>query len=282
MEGVAAFIDGSSYSASVCDHAAWAAGRLAAPVQLVHALGRTERASPLADLSGNLRMGARRSLTERLARHDHARAALAAERGRALLDDGTARMRSSAELAVDSRLHAGDPVGALEAMRAAPRLCLVGKRGEDASGAMRHLGSNLERLLRSSASPVMAVCRLYRPIESFLIGVDGGPAAERAVTAVCASPLLRGAAAHVLAAGGDPVRLAAAAAAERLQAAGFAVQSHAVDGPPEDAIAAAVRARDVGLLILGKSGHSRLRRLVVGSTTLELMRRCSVPVLIFP
>lgn len=280
MEGVAAFIDGSSYAASVCDHAAWAASRLGAPVQLVHALGRSKRAGTLADLSGNLRIGARRALMDRLAHHDREAAQLAAERGRALLDDAAERMRGVADIAIDSRLHEGDPVAALEEMRAAPRICLVGKRGEDASGAMRHLGSNLERLLRSSASPVMTVCRLFRPIESFLIGVDGGPSAERAVSAVCASPLLRGAAAHVLAAGGDPARLAAAA--DRLQAAGFAVRAEAVDGPPEDAIARAVRTHDIGLLILGKSGHSRLRQLVVGSTSLELMRRCSVPVLIFP
>ena len=64
METIAAFIDGSKYAASVCDHAAWAAQRRGSPVVLVHALGRTDSSSAPADLSGNLRLGARRSLLE--------------------------------------------------------------------------------------------------------------------------------------------------------------------------------------------------------------------------
>ena len=42
MNSIAAFIDGSAYAASVCDHAAWAAQRMGAPVVLVHALGRPD------------------------------------------------------------------------------------------------------------------------------------------------------------------------------------------------------------------------------------------------
>ena len=60
------------------------------------------------------------------------------------------------------------------------------------------------------------------------------------------------------------------------------MHEHAIDGPPEDVIAAAVRDHDIGLLVLGKSGNSRLRQLFIGSTTLELMRSCPVPVLVFP
>ncbi|MFN6977813.1 MAG: universal stress protein [Gemmobacter sp.] len=47
-------------------------------------------------------------------------------------------------------------------------------------------------------------------------------------------------------------------------------------------MASAVRTREIGLLVLGKSGHSRLRQMFIGSTTLELLRNCQVPVLIVP
>lgn len=280
METIAAFIDGSTYAASVCDHAAWAAARPAAPVVLVHALGRPDSSSAPADLSGNLRLGARRALLEKLAKHDEERAALAVERGRALLDDAKARMIAAADIEVTTRLRRGDPAEAYAEMLDTTRLTLIGKRGEDASGAMAHLGSNLERLVRASTRPVMVVSRAFRPIERFLIAFDGGPSATRAVERVCDSPLLRDAEAHILTAGGDPARLTAAA--DRLRAAGFPVHTHRAEGTPEDAIARAVRDHAIGLLVLGKSGHSRLRQLFIGSTTLDLMRSCQVPVLIFP
>lgn len=280
METIAAFIDGSKYAASVCDHAAWAALRRGSPVILVHALGRTESSSAPADLSGNLRLGARRSLLEKLAQHDQERAALAVERGRAILDDGRARMIAAADIEVTTRLRRGDPVEALEEMMETTRFAVIGKRGEDASGEMIHLGSNLERLVRASTRPVMVVSRAFRPVERFLIAFDGGPSATRAVERVCESPLLKDAEAHILTASADARKLAAAAA--QLRGAGYTVHEHAIDGAPEDVIAAAVRDHDIGLLVLGKSGNSRLRQLFIGSTTLELMRSCPVPVLVFP
>ena len=51
---IVAFIDGSVYAQSVCDHAAWAATRLAGPVEVVHVLGRRDMASAPVDLSGSL------------------------------------------------------------------------------------------------------------------------------------------------------------------------------------------------------------------------------------
>jgi nucleotide-binding universal stress UspA family protein len=145
---------------------------------------------------------------------------------------------------------------------------------------MQHLGSNLERLLRSSTRPVTVVNRAFRPIERFLVAFDGGPAATRALERVCESPLLKGVEAHVLTAGGDAGRLAAAA--DQLRAAGFAVTEHLADGPPEAAVTAAVQEHDIGMLVLGKSGHSRLRQLFIGSTTMALMQACPIPAAIFP
>jgi nucleotide-binding universal stress UspA family protein len=84
----------------------------------------------------------------------------------------------------------------------------------------------------------------------------------------------------VLTAGRDPGKIAAAA--ENLRAAGSTVHEHRRDGAPEETIAAAVQAHDIGMLVLGKSGHSRLRQLFIGSTTMALMRSCRVPVVVFP
>jgi nucleotide-binding universal stress UspA family protein len=49
-----ALVDGSTYSKSVCDHAAWAAARMDAEVDLLHVLDRQPGAGK-SDLSGSLR-----------------------------------------------------------------------------------------------------------------------------------------------------------------------------------------------------------------------------------
>jgi len=66
---IVALVDGSLYSASVCDHAAWIASRTGAPVELMHVLGRREAADSH-DHSGAIALGARTALLEELAALD--------------------------------------------------------------------------------------------------------------------------------------------------------------------------------------------------------------------
>ena len=80
MEKIIALVDGSIYSASVCDHAAWIAQRTGAPVELVHVLGRREAADKH-DLSGAIALGARTQLMQELAELDAPRAQLVGHRG---------------------------------------------------------------------------------------------------------------------------------------------------------------------------------------------------------
>ena len=52
MSKLVALVDGSVYSQSVCDHAAWIARRTGHAVDLLHVLGRRQTASAPANLSG--------------------------------------------------------------------------------------------------------------------------------------------------------------------------------------------------------------------------------------
>ena len=53
------------------------------------------------------------------------------------------------------------------------------------------------------------------------------------------------------------------------------------EGQPEKEIADRAEAHDFDLLVMGAYGHSRIRSLLIGSTTTEMIRACKVPVLLF-
>ena len=52
-------------------------------------------------------------------------------------------------------------------------------------------------------------------------------------------------------------------------------------GQPEIVIANSVETGGFDLLFMGAYGHSRIRGLIVGSTTTEMVRSCLVPVVLF-
>lgn len=177
---LAAFVDGSVYSASVCDHAAWLAN-LNAPsrIMVTHMLGRRSRQSVPADLSGNLSLGARTDLLTKLSAADEEWAQLALARGRAILEDVAARLAEKTEAAVETRLRHDDLADAVAEQDA--DVIVVGKRGEASGYAREHLGSNLERVLRGSDKPVLVANYEFSPIERCLIAYDGGTSIAKAV-----------------------------------------------------------------------------------------------------
>ncbi len=278
---IIALIDGSVYSENVCHHAAWIAGRTGAPVALIHVLGRADGPGTT-DLSGSIRLGARTALLRDLADLDEQRAKLVAQRGRAILEDARAIVDKDGVAEITTQLRHGDVVEAVAEIETEARVILIGKRGEDADFAKGHLGSNLERILRAAHRPVFVAARAFRPIERVLVAYDGGRSAMKAVDHIAQSPVFAGLPVTVVTVGPDTpaVQKALAEARAVLTAAGIDADTRIVPGQPEAELGKLVDAEGFGLVVMGAYGHSRIRSLVIGSTTTQMIRTCKVPVVL--
>jgi nucleotide-binding universal stress UspA family protein len=281
QEKIVALVDGSIYSASVCDHAAWISQRTGAPVELIHVLGRRE-AADTHDHSGAIRLGARTALLNELAELDAQRARLISQRGRAILDDARAILDRDGVTEVTTRLRQGDIVEAVAEVEADARVILIGKRGEDADFAKGHLGSNLERIVRASHKPVFVASRAFRPISKVLVAYDGGASAMKAVDHIARSPLFQGLVVHVVTVGSatPDVRKGLGNASALLKDAGIETQTAVLPGQPESALGKLVDEAQFDMLVMGAYGHSRIRSLIIGSTTTAMIRSCKVPVVL--
>ena len=279
---VLAAIDASAYTESICRHASWAAMRLGAPLEIVHVIDPTEQTAPV-DLSGNLALGEQETLLLQLSALDEERSKLSRERGRLLLQQAQQFAASAGADAVVRMRHGGVSDTLLE-LENDVRLFVVGKRGEHADFARCHLGSEVERIVRSVHRPLLVASREFRPVKRALIAFDGSATTRKAVEMVTASPLFRGLQVHVVTVGkGDPGASAAGLdwARGTLADTGISVTARAIAGEPEDAIAAYVRDEAVDLLVMGAYGHSPIRHLILGSTTTTMIRTSPVPVLMF-
>jgi nucleotide-binding universal stress UspA family protein len=278
---IIAFVDGSIYSASVCEHAAWAASRTGWAVEILHVLGRREGAAKT-DLSGSIALGARTALLEELAALDAQRAKLVSHRGRAILEDARAIVDMAGVTEITTRLRQGDIVDTLAEQEAGAELVLIGKRGEAADFAKGHLGSNLERIVRASHRPILVASRGFRPISRVLVAWDGGPSAMRAVDHIARSPLYQGLAVTVATVGSasETVRKGLEDARVMLAAAGLDAGTEILSGQPETALGELVERAPYDLLVMGAYGHSRIRSLIIGSTTTAMLRSCKVPVVL--
>lgn len=280
-EKIIALVDGSIYSTSVCDHAAWIAGRTGAPVELLHVLGRREGAETQ-DRSGAIALGARTALLNELAALDAQRAKLMMERGRAILDDARAKLEEDGLAEITTRLRHGDIVETVAEIEGQARVIVIGKRGEAADFATLHLGSNLERILRSAHKPVLVASRAFRPIQKVLVAFDGGTSALKAVDHIARSPAFQGLDVHIVTVGNVSAQVTKGLenAQATLYAAGISAEISTLPGQPEMALARLVEDAGFDMLVMGAYGHSRIRSLIIGSTTTAMIRACKVPLLL--
>jgi len=70
-------------------------------------------------------------------------------------------------------------------------------------------------------------------------------------------------------------------AQKQTQAAGFEPICQILEGNSEKIIASYADGHDISLIIMGAYGHSRIRSLVIGSTTAQVLRITQLPVLLF-
>lgn len=282
MTNLLALVDGSVYSQSVCDHAAWLARETAASVEIVHVLGRRDVSSQPSNLSGSIGLGARTTLLAELAELDAQKAKLGQKRGRAILDDAKARISEAGVTEVTTKLRNGEIVETVQELEGEADLIVIGKRGEAADFDKLHLGSNLERVVRSSHKPVMVASRAFTSIKKCLIAFDGGSSAMKAIEHVARSAIVD-IDCQLLTVGVEPAgsmkRLEEAAAL--LREAGYRVETRVEAGQPEAVIAQKVDNEGFNLLVMGAYGHSRIRQLIIGSTTTQMIRSCKIPVLLF-
>lgn len=279
MSTILTCTDGSLYAPSIYQYAAWAASRSGASIHVLHVIERDESLERQ-DLSGSIGFDANAELLEELAKHDESQARLARLRGKAILDDATKQLDG---FTVTGTQRHGSVVETLDEFEKAASLVVIGKRGEHVDFSKGHLGSNLERVIRTASIPVLVASREFKPIRSFLIAFDGGSSSLKAIQHVATHPLLQGMDCHLLMVGREDHehKLSLDRAATSLREKGFTVTSDLLPGDPDEVIAAETSKRGIDLLVMGAYGHSRVRNLILGSTTTHLIRTCQIPVLLF-
>lgn len=162
------------------------------------------------------------------------------------------------------------------------RLFVLGRRGESAGTTERGLGRNVERVARVVRRPVLMVTAGFRAPQRVLMAFDGSAVTRRGVEMIAASTLLHGLPIDLLMSGKsrrDGARQLAWAIGA-LRAAGFCARGDIVPGDAHTVIADAVQERGVDLLIMGAYSHAPWRKLLLSSTTADLLRSANIPTLL--
>jgi nucleotide-binding universal stress UspA family protein len=161
-------------------------------------------------------------------------------------------------------------------------LVVIGRRGKGAAPEGKAPGSHTEALLMKTTRPVMVVPAGAERTARILIAYDGSESAQRAIDYGAIFTNLQPSKVDVLTVGENAEETQAPQDEARKFLAPYNVEVSFVvrGGNPAAAIAKHAEEIGAGLIVMGAYGHSRLRELLFGSTTRDVLEAAKCPVLL--
>ena len=284
MNKILACIDTRGNTDAVIDWAAWAAVRLACPLEFLHVLERHPEVAAVTDFSGAIGVDAQESLLKELSDQDERQSMAMRQAGRELLSRARSRAAAAGAQQLDARLRHGDFVQTAIELQAEAGLFVLGEHYHaPAQQARIRAEHDLEHVIRGvSSSVLVATAEAFEAPQRVVVAFDGSPGARKALARLAQHPLVAGLPVLVAMVAPDTVlaRQQLREAQAALLAAGATAETELVAGEPQQVLPQLVKRQAPALLVMGAFGHSRLRQLLVGSTTTSLLRFSDVPVLI--
>ncbi|WP_033924135.1 universal stress protein [Sphingomonas sp. 35-24ZXX] len=282
MKRLLGCLDVSHYSQTVCEHAAWAASRLDATVELLHVIQRNDAADVRQELGETMDLASKPGLLDEILSLKVAEGHLAERQGALLLQAAVEQLRALGITRVETTQREGGIVETITEREVFSDIVIIGKRGAQANFAKGHLGSKVERVVRQSQKPVLVATRVFKQPQRIAIAFDGGPSSRKALEYVSTSPLFGGLDIDVVLVGGYTDRNAAHIDWAQTQFTGrVGVKAIQREGSPDAVLQQVARERAIDLFVMGAYGHSPLRNMLVGSTTTQMIRSGQMSVLLF-
>ena len=246
-------------------------------------LERHPEVAAVTDFSGTIDVDAEESLLKELSGQDESQSVAMRQAGRELLSHARSRAALAGAQPLDARLRHGDFIETAIELQGEADLFVLGKHYHASAQARIRAEHHLERVIRGvSSSVLVATAEAFEAPQRVVAAFDGSPGARKALARLAQHPLVAGLPVLVAMVAPDTTlaRQQLGQAQAALQAAGATAETELVAGEPQQVLPELVKRRAPALMVMGAFGHSRLRQLLVGSTTASLLRLSDVPVLI--
>ena len=163
-------------------------------------------------------------------------------------------------------------------------LVVLGQHGEHAKWLEGMLGSSVERMVRASIKPCLVTTDKFRPFNRILIAHDGSAESTKALRAGIDLASNLGVNVTIITVGPKDSTDAASKilkdAQQQALARKLSVHMELRHGDAETEILMVCEESGADLIVMGAYGHTRIRQLILGSTTSHVLRESRVPVLL--
>lgn len=276
-DSVIACLDCPDHVQAVLAASMWASTRLQAPIGLLHAVPSMQQKAAV-DYSGCLNIDDESYLLDQFTIKEHLSNSELKAQGKLLLYQAAAYCKEHRHKRNIYTLHRHENLNeSIDYVDDKAQLVVIG----------HHVTckANLSQLVRLSLCPILVTHASFLAPTNALFAFDNRPTSHKLLNWLCKTPLVRALTIHIVMVGKDNSENCDALreAYARLKQAGINCKKVLLNG--RDVSAALTyyqNEHNIGLLMTGAFGQSRLRELLQGSDTKKLLGSTKTPYLLFP
>ncbi len=276
-DSVIACLDCPDHVQAVLDASMWASTRLQAPIGLLHAVPSLQQKAAV-NYSGCLNVDDESHLLDQFTSVEHLSNCELKAQGKLLLHQAMAYCEGHQHKRKVYTLHRHEDLSdSIDYVDEDSQLIVIGHK--------LTCKSTLSQLVRLSHCPILVTHAPFLHPTTALFAFDNRPTAHKMLDWLCKTPLFRALTIHIVMVGKnntencDALREAYA----RLKQAGISAKKALLDCRDVSAALTYYQdEHDIGMLMSGAFGQSRLRELLQGSDTKKLLGCTKTPYLLFP
>lgn len=161
-------------------------------------------------------------------------------------------------------------------------LVIMGARGEFEKWSDKMLGATLEAVSRLNIKPILVTPKVHREMKKILLAYDGSTNASKALNYGAYFASVLSANLVLLNVNSSPASAESILKEAREYLSAYDLSSTEeviVEGDSSEKIIEVANSTQSDLIVMGSYGHSRIREAILGSTTVQVMRKAGVPIL---
>ena len=284
MNNIILCTDGSTFSETTYQYGAWFARQLATSIEVLYISEQRQSQSNGRNFSGSLGLNASDELLKRIVNLEHDYAKLEQEKSEVILRHAKDCFEAVGLHHNTYLHHEGDLAEDLQQEESHADLIILGQCGSTGLSSQKHLGSHVERIMRSLHTPCLITAQAYRPIDQILLAYDGSQPCKAAFLKILQLPFMQSTPLHVVQVvkQEDP-QVNAHLNDLQAQAQSSGIETHVtvLTGDIEDAIQRYITDHDMSLLVMGIHGNRPIRNLILGHTANHMIKEVTIPVLLY-
>jgi len=276
-DSVIACLDCPDHVQAVLNASMWASVRLQAPIGLLHSVPSVQQKAAV-NYSGCLNIDDESALLDQFTSKEHLSNCELKTQGKLLLHQAATYCEQHRHKRKTYTLHRHENLSeSIDYVDDKAQLIVIG----------HHVTckASLGQLIRLSHCPILVTHAPFLPPTTALFAFDNGPTSHKLLNWLCKTPLIRTLTIHIVMIGKDNSENCDALreAYARLKQAGIKAKKALLDCRDVSvALNYYQSEHDIGLLMTGAFGQSRLRELLQGSDTKKLLGSTKTPYLLFP